>query len=49
MDKKQLITAIMQKCAVSMTYGLDDVFMRLIGLSESELKKIAHELYINTK
>jgi len=47
--KEELIADIIQVCAVSMTSGLDDVFMSLICCSESELIKIANELNIKTK
>lgn len=53
-EKQSLITEILQVCKVSnisddKQIPVDVVFMNLICCSLSELKKIAHELYIKTE
>jgi hypothetical protein len=45
-EKKQLITDILQVCAVSDCFGMDVIFINLCCLEVPELKKIAQELYI---
>jgi hypothetical protein len=47
-EKKSLITDIIQACAANGVPGLDTVFMDLICLDLSAIKKIAYELYIKT-
>lgn len=47
-EKNKMITAIIQACAINEVNGLDDIFINLLCLDISELKKVCSELYIKT-